>query len=480
MAKIIGNTTATPNPQSDWNQADETKADYIKNKPTILTEEDVVELIISSNMDSGRIPVVYTLPTNANDGDLCIYSPANVPTVENSGKLIYVDWDVFNQTFSQEDFTQFTITFFDVNGIEVGSIYATSWNNSNGGYDSTFDYVKGNEQWNINFAGGIFDTANSYYTNGETTINLTEAPVGFILPVFSSLENDHYNIDSNVFYAPIKLMVYRGGWYEYSSASTVDINIYHGHTLPQKAKEGDLCLYAKPNILTLADSGNKIYFDWNEFSRPVDEGDETELMAQVIKINGDEENTLIRFSRNSNFCECFIEDTAAETLFQAWFTGGAFDFAHYGDTEYNSIEEIPTCYQLPQFDEFAEYSLDGNAYLFHSEYELMKYQGGEWSKVADSNGLTDRIISAQTTAEIKPNTDYVFNECETLAITLADGKENKRNEYIFSFTSGATPTVLTLPDTVKWVNELTIEANKRYEISIVDNIALWCAVEVDV
>lgn len=37
MAKIIGNTTATPNPRPDWNQTDETKADYIKNKPTIVT-----------------------------------------------------------------------------------------------------------------------------------------------------------------------------------------------------------------------------------------------------------------------------------------------------------------------------------------------------------------------------------------------------------------------------------------------------------
>lgn len=35
MAKIIGNTTATPNPRPDWNQTDETKADFIKNKPSI-------------------------------------------------------------------------------------------------------------------------------------------------------------------------------------------------------------------------------------------------------------------------------------------------------------------------------------------------------------------------------------------------------------------------------------------------------------
>lgn len=45
MSKIIGNTTATPNPRPDWEQTNEAMADYIKNKPTILTENDVVELI---------------------------------------------------------------------------------------------------------------------------------------------------------------------------------------------------------------------------------------------------------------------------------------------------------------------------------------------------------------------------------------------------------------------------------------------------
>ena len=38
MAKIIGNTTATPNPRPDWAQTDETKADFIKNKPIIPEE----------------------------------------------------------------------------------------------------------------------------------------------------------------------------------------------------------------------------------------------------------------------------------------------------------------------------------------------------------------------------------------------------------------------------------------------------------
>lgn len=37
MAKIFGNATTTPYPRPDWNQTDETKADYIRNKPTLGT-----------------------------------------------------------------------------------------------------------------------------------------------------------------------------------------------------------------------------------------------------------------------------------------------------------------------------------------------------------------------------------------------------------------------------------------------------------
>jgi hypothetical protein len=46
MSKIIGNTTATPNPRPDWNQIDETKADYIKNKPTVLSVKGMKLLVL--------------------------------------------------------------------------------------------------------------------------------------------------------------------------------------------------------------------------------------------------------------------------------------------------------------------------------------------------------------------------------------------------------------------------------------------------
>ena len=37
MGKIIGNTTATPNPRPDWNQTDPAKANFILNKPDLAT-----------------------------------------------------------------------------------------------------------------------------------------------------------------------------------------------------------------------------------------------------------------------------------------------------------------------------------------------------------------------------------------------------------------------------------------------------------
>lgn len=45
MSKIIGNTTATPVPRSDWNQTDKKRPDFIRNKPELgtISEKDVID-----------------------------------------------------------------------------------------------------------------------------------------------------------------------------------------------------------------------------------------------------------------------------------------------------------------------------------------------------------------------------------------------------------------------------------------------------
>lgn len=54
IREIIGNTTATPVPKSDWAQTDSTKPDYIKNKPEVLTEDDVIYLIGNNGGGGGK------------------------------------------------------------------------------------------------------------------------------------------------------------------------------------------------------------------------------------------------------------------------------------------------------------------------------------------------------------------------------------------------------------------------------------------
>ena len=79
--------------------------------------------------------------------------------------------------------------------------------------------------------------------------------------------------------------------------------------------------------------------------------------------------------------------------------------------------------------------------------------------------------SNDTLVRLEPNQLYVFPEMESLEIRLG-GIINRAivQEYKFRFTSGETPTTLTLPSSVK--GEIIVEANKIYEVSIIDNLLL--------
>ena len=89
-----------------------------------------------------------------------------------------------------------------------------------------------------------------------------------------------------------------------------------------------------------------------------------------------------------------------------------------------------------------------------------------------SNTLVVTKTSSDTAIELSPNTFYVFPEMASLSITFSDPISfDIVNEYKFRFISGATATTLTLPSTV--VGDITIEVNKVYEISIVDNYLVY-------
>ena len=88
----------------------------------------------------------------------------------------------------------------------------------------------------------------------------------------------------------------------------------------------------------------------------------------------------------------------------------------------------------------------------------------------------DKIIIIEETATslaITPNVLHRWGEVASLDITLAEPTDTTIvNEYMVEFVSGETATTLTMPATIKWAIEPSIEATKTYQISIVNNIAV--------
>jgi hypothetical protein len=101
------------------------------------------------------------------------------------------------------------------------------------------------------------------------------------------------------------------------------------------------------------------------------------------------------------------------------------------------------------------------------------------SDIAAWNAKADKVPvvnhgTGSTTLAIAPNVLHVWGTVSSLNITLTAPTESSvYNEYMFQFTSGSTPTTLTLPSGVQWMYETpTIEENKTYQCSIVNNIAV--------
>lgn len=78
--------------------------------------------------------------------------------------------------------------------------------------------------------------------------------------------------------------------------------------------------------------------------------------------------------------------------------------------------------------------------------------------------------NTDTTVTLEPNKLYVFPEMESLTVTLAEpDNSNVANEYHFFFTSGQTATTLILNDVLS--DAYSIEANMKYEVSILEGVA---------
>ena len=84
--------------------------------------------------------------------------------------------------------------------------------------------------------------------------------------------------------------------------------------------------------------------------------------------------------------------------------------------------------------------------------------------------------TADTTFALTPNAMHVWGQVAQLRLTLGAAVPNIVNEYAFEFQSPATPTNLSLPDTLQWPNDyvMPIRGNKRYQAIIINNaINMW-------
>lgn len=77
--------------------------------------------------------------------------------------------------------------------------------------------------------------------------------------------------------------------------------------------------------------------------------------------------------------------------------------------------------------------------------------------------------TSDTTFTLPPNEEHTWGEVSELNITLQEGESNKANVHCFSFTSGITPTVLSITPAVTMTKD--IEQNGRYTIVVFNEIA---------
>ena len=82
-------------------------------------------------------------------------------------------------------------------------------------------------------------------------------------------------------------------------------------------------------------------------------------------------------------------------------------------------------------------------------------------------------VDESNAVTLDPNKFYVFGEEAEIDVSFAAGTEGQVNEYHFSFVSGTTPTVLSLPVDVVMPDSFSVEADTTYEISVINNKGLF-------
>ncbi|MBR4049189.1 MAG: collagen-like protein [Clostridia bacterium] len=487
-------------------------------------------------ISANGIPKVFELPETAQQGDICLYSVPNILAQRDNDGNFSISISEIQQLSTVRQEAAYEL-YLRENGVEVAAIFLTVMETKTCSYQY-IDYVT-SQEYAICFENGEFSKEVSYtLKNGEyVNIDLSAFPETYSLPDFDSFEIWTLGELPARFQNLCRLMEYDNGWKEVSSllqltrdmhshinASTLDKFgenasgglLFGGEDIggiksltafPETAAEGDVVLLHRCNEISVDDSNSGVILDIPAIvALGLPEGYEQrvwEITATSPK--GRDFYAIIEISR--------IDDYILTALNLATATIGGRWYWKNGELTTDIVggeAELPPVY-IPLgkvsdftftktlFDTYYDETADTDeTVIFRTLPVHYMFLKGEWQLVSPNNEALQKAVeelqrnvgkytpmtrvetTTTGTSILEPNKMYDYGVVDTLTVVFDEGEANKVNEYLFSFISGETPTVLTLPSSVKWVNELTVEANKRYEISVVDNIGLWCAVDLAV
>ena len=124
-----------------------------------------------------------------------------------------------------------------------------------------------------------------------------------------------------------------------------------------------------------------------------------------------------------------------------------------------------------EWDEMGEH-VDMSAYIeapTATANQILYFNGSAWAAKAQIPEVTNSTAGAVSVA-LDPEKIYHFTGALTsLTLTLTSPASGQLAHYHFDFDSGSTAPTLTLPNTVTMPGGFTVEANKHYEIDILNN-----------
>lgn len=101
-----------------------------------------------------------------------------------------------------------------------------------------------------------------------------------------------------------------------------------------------------------------------------------------------------------------------------------------------------------------------------------------WEKITDAiDPKADKVPevnhgTSDTTFTLTPNIMHIWGEIATLNLTLSADSNSVLDEYMFTFTCPSdAATNLTLPSSIKWIQQPELQAGKTYQVSIVNGLA---------